>query len=116
MAKQTHLTVINLDRPRIMRFDLDELVMLEELTGAKTVEELLQVLNSFSGLRKAAFCALSFDAKENGETLTLDNVGDILRHAEYVDDIVDKVVEAFTNSFRAYEKERAEQADEAPKN
>lgn len=116
MAKQTHLTVINLDRPRIMRFDLDTLAMLEELTGAKTVDELLPVLKSFSGLRKAAFCALLLDAKEHGETLTLDNVGDILRHAEYLDDIIEKVGEAVMNCFRSDEKEGAEQADEAPKN
>ena len=116
MAGQTQLTVINLDRPRIMRFDLDALDMLEELTGAKNFDEIVAVMKSFGGLRRAAYCALLQDAKEHGETLTLDNVGDILRHADYIDDIIDKVAEAVGSCFRPDEKEGAEQADEAPKN
>lgn len=116
MSKQTHLTVINLDRPRIMEMDLDTLAMPEELTGVKTFDDLKVVMQSFSGLKKAAYCALFRDAKDHGETLTLDNVGDVLRHAEYVNDIIEKVSEAVEGCFRPDEKEGAEQAAETEKN
>lgn len=116
MAKQTHLTVINLDRPRIMRFDLDAMAMLEELVGANSIEDIRAALNSFSGLRKAAYCALLLDAKEHGETLTLDNIGDILSKAEYVSDVIEKVVEAVEGCFRQDEKEGTEKVDESTKN
>lgn len=116
MAGQTHLTILNLDRPRILRMDLDTLAMLEELMGVKTAKEVLAGLDSFSNIRKAAYCAMLQDAKEHSENLTLDNVGDILRKAEYVDDVIETVVEAVKKCFRHNEEEGAEEVDESTKN
>ena len=71
MSKNTeknNLVVINLDRPRFVRFGHKALKQLGTLTGKK-LEEMDENDFDLADLEKIMWCGLQADARENGEEL-----------------------------------------------
>lgn len=96
---------ITLDRPRYIRFGHKALKQLFALTGKK-----LANLNSddfdLAELEKIMFCGLMSDAKENGETLKLEDMEDLLDHAKNFNEIVDAMNKALEMAFQDTEKQK----------
>lgn len=92
------LVVINLDRPRFLRFGHKALKQLSLLTG-KDVSKLDFSEFSFEDLEKVLYCGLLSDARENGEQLKLEDMEDLLDQAESYKELMEKLVESFKKSF-----------------
>lgn len=72
------VVIINLDRPRELRFGHKALKTLTALTG-KSLEELdLDDKFDMEELEKIFYCGLLSDARENKETLKLEDMEDLL--------------------------------------
>jgi hypothetical protein len=95
--KNTDLVVINLDRPRFLRFGHKALKMLMSMTDIDITK--FDMSNfKFEDIEKVYYVGLLSDAKENGETLKLEDMEDLLDLAEFKD-VVLKMQEAFEKSF-----------------
>jgi len=88
---------IQLDRPRQLRFGHSALKRLTALTG-KSME---QIDNGFDleDLEKVLYAGLLYDARQNGETLLLEQMEELLDQAPSYQHILDKMNEAFTAAF-----------------
>ena len=108
MSKNTdknNLIVINLDRPRFVKFGHKALKQLGTLTGKKLVE---MDENDFdlADLEKIMWCGLQADARENGEQLKLEDMEDLLDSAESFGDIMTAMNQALEVAFQKTEKEK----------
>lgn len=96
------VVIIQLDRPRQLKFGHTALKTLCELTG-KTVEELdengVVDLSDFDKTEKFAYCGLLNDAKANGESLTLEQMPELLDMAPNQLHIMEKLTEAWAATF-----------------
>lgn len=93
------VVIINLDRPRELRYGHKALKRLTALTG-KSLEQ-LEGENGFDleDVEKILYCGLLSDARENGENLTLEQMEDLLDHAPSFNHIIEKMQEAFAAAF-----------------
>ena len=99
------LVIIHLDRPRELRFGHKALKTLVALTG-KSLEEIEdEGFNDFDMVEKLVYCGLLHDAKENGETLKLEQMEDLLDQAPNFRHIVESVGKAFAAAFGAKPEE-----------
>ena len=71
------MVIINLDRPRFLRFGHKALKQLGTLTGKK-LEEMDENDFDLADLEKVMWCGLQADAKEHGEVLKLEDMEDLL--------------------------------------
>jgi hypothetical protein len=102
--KEKNTTVIlNLDRPRVLRYGHKALKMLGALTG-KTLSNMSEEDFDLSELEKVIFCGLLHDAKENNETLKLEEMEDLLDQAENFNDILTAMNDALNIAFQQTEK------------
>jgi hypothetical protein len=92
------LVVINLDRPRVLKFGHKALKKIGSLYG-KGVEEIVSDDFDLDELEKIFFYGLSKDAKENNETLKLEDMEDLLDYADSYTELLDKLNLAFSKSF-----------------
>jgi predicted solute-binding protein len=92
------VVVINLDRPRILRFGHKALKKLGALTG-KGLADLGENDFDLEELEKILYCGLLSDAKENGETLKLEDMEDLLDQAESYNELLEAMNLALTNAF-----------------
>lgn len=94
------VVVIQLDRPRQLNFNYTALKTLVELSG-QTIEEIDQRLDvsDFEFLEQMVYCALLKDARENNETLTLDQIPKLLDGAPTFAHIIEKVISAWRVTF-----------------
>lgn len=94
--------IINLDRPRELRFGHKALKVLEGLTG-KTVLEIEEMLISgkvsITMLEQFVYAGLLGDAKEYGENLTIERVEELLDQVPVYVDVINAVGKAFTAAF-----------------
>lgn len=91
------LVVIELDRPRVLRFGHKALKTYQALSG-QTMEQLGQGGFSFDDIEKLTYCGLLSDARDNGETLSIEQVEDLLDDHD-IQDTINKVSEALTKAF-----------------
>ena len=93
---------INLDRPRQLKFGHTALKTLVSLTG-KTIEQLDSDLDveNFEMIEQLVYCGLLFDAKEKGETLTPDQIPDLLDRAPTFVHVIEKTIAAWRAAFGA---------------
>ena len=94
------VVMIQLDRPRELRFTYSALKTLCALTG-KTIEELDQNIDptNFELFEKLVHCGLQYDAKKNGETLTIEQIPELLDEVPTFVGVVEKVREAWFATF-----------------
>lgn len=97
--------VINLDRPRFVRFGHKALKQLTALTGKK-LESMEENDFDLEDLEKIMFCGLQADAKENGETLKIEDMEDLLDSASSFGEIMVAMNKALEMSFMRTEKEK----------
>src|SRR5512134_2523728 len=108
MTKKTQndkntVVMLNLDRPRKVRFGHKALKMLgartdknvNEMAGNVYLEEIEKVLN----------CGILQDERENGETLKLEDMEDLLDQAESYGDIMQAMNLALDKAFQETEKQ-----------
>lgn len=103
MVKQNNndVVIIELDRPREIRFGHKALKTFQAITGT-TIDTLGQDL-TFDLVEKLLYCGMLTDARKNGETLTLEMVEDLLDEHD-IQDTIQKVSEAMAAAFGGDEK------------
>lgn len=97
--------VINLDRPRFVRFGHKALKQLSVLTGKK-LDQMDENDFDLADLEKIMWCGLQADSRENGETLKIEDMEDLLDSAESFSDIMEAMNEALAQAFQRTEKEK----------
>jgi hypothetical protein len=99
------MVIVNLDRPRFVRFGHKALKQLTKLTGKKL--ELMDE-NDFdlADLEKIMWCGLQADALEHGESLKIEDMEDLLDKAESFGEIMSAMNQALEKAFQRTEKEK----------
>lgn len=100
-----NLVVVNLDRPRFVKFGHKALKQLTTLTGKK-LEQMDENDFDLADLESIMWCGLQADAKEHGETLKMEQMEDLLDEAESFGDIMLAMNKALEQAFRKTEKEK----------
>ena len=102
MSKNSEPVVINLDRPRILRFGHKALKQLKAMTG-KTLLQIDEAIENLDpdDIEVYMYCGLLSDSTNNGEVLTLEKVEDILDKANSYKDIIEKIAVAISRTFGA---------------
>ena len=99
MTKQNNdVVIIQLDRPRELRYGHKALKTLAALTG-KTLEDLENQTFNVEDIEKFIYCGLLSDARKNNETLRLEDMEDLLDQAPSYQHIIEKMQEAFAAAF-----------------
>lgn len=99
MSKNNDVVIIELDRPRELRFGHKALKKMEQLgvdiaaNGQKDF--------SFEDVEKIIYCGLLSDAKENNEKLELADMEDLLDKAPSYQHIIERMTKAFNIAFGA---------------
>jgi hypothetical protein len=99
------LVVINLDRPRFVRFGHKALKQLTKLTGTN-LEKLDEGDFGLDEVEKVMWCGLQQDAKEQGEELKLEQMEDLLDMAGSYAEILEVMHKGLEMAFKRTEKEK----------
>lgn len=99
-SKNNDVVIIELDRPRELRFGHKAIKTLAAMTG-KDIDELM---GSDSGIdlenvEKIVYCGLLSDARANNETLRLEDMEDLLDQAPTFAHVLEKLTEATSRAF-----------------
>lgn len=97
------VVIIDLDRPRQLKFGHTALKTLVELTGM-SIEDFDQSgidPADFETVEKLMYCGLLLDAKGNGEALTLEQIPDLLDKAPTFVHVIEKLVQSWNMAFGA---------------
>lgn len=95
------VVIIQLDRPRELRYGHKALKTLVALTG-KSLEDIERDgFGDFDTIEKMVYCGLLSDAQKNGESLHLEQMEDLLDQAPSYKAIIDAVQAAFMAAFGA---------------
>ncbi len=102
MSEKNDVVIINLDRPRVIRFGHKALKNMLAVTG-KDLDNLdLENLN-LEELEKIMYFGLLSDARQNNETLNLEDMEDLLDLAPTFSDITEKMIQALNIAFGQFE-------------
>lgn len=101
MPDKNDVVVIKLDRPRVIKFGHKALKTLGALTG-KDIDALNFDSFDLEEVEKIMYCGLLSDARENNETLTLEQMEDLLDKAPSFGEIIEKMQLAFEVSFGSF--------------
>lgn len=93
------VVIINLDRPRSVKFGHRALKLLGAMTG-KALNTMNEDSFDLAELEKVMYCGLLADAKEHGELLKLEDMEDLLDQAEVFNDIIEAMNIALENAFK----------------
>lgn len=104
-ADKNNTVIINLDRPRFIKFGHKALKQLGTLTGKK-LEEMDENDFDLADLEKIMWCGLQADARENGEQLKLEDMEDLLDLADSFGEIMEAMNKALEIAFMKTEKEK----------
>jgi hypothetical protein len=96
--KKNDLVVINLDRPRFLRYGHKALKKLTTLTDMD-ISKMDMSNFQLEDLEKVLYCGLLSDAKEHDETLNLEDMEDLLDQADSFKEIMEKLNESFEKAF-----------------
>jgi hypothetical protein len=99
------MVIINLDRPRFVRFGHKALKQLGTLTGKK-IEQMDENDFDLADLEKVMWCGLQADAREHNEILKLEQMEDLLDSASSFGEIMEAMNKALEQSFQRTEKEK----------
>lgn len=92
------VVILDLDRPRELRYGHKGLKMLLAMTG-KDIDAIDMENLDLGEIEKYIYCGLQSDAKANGETLTLEQMEDLLDQAPSFNHIIEKMTQAFNIAF-----------------
>lgn len=96
MKNKNDVVIIELDRPRELRFGHKALKRYQAISN-KGIDELGQDF-SIDEIEKLMYCGLFSDAQKQGETLKLENMEDLLDETSY-EEIIEKMMKALKASF-----------------
>lgn len=97
MTNNNDVIIIELDRPREIRFGHKALKTYQALSG-QSLEQLGQGGFSFEDIEKLVYSGLLSDARANGETLTIEMVEDLLDDHD-IQDTIEKMSKALEKAF-----------------
>jgi hypothetical protein len=100
MPDKNDVVIIELDRPRVLRYGHKALKKLSVLTG-QSLDNMDMDNFKAEDIEKVIFCGLLTDAKDNNEALKLEDMEDLLDQAPRYSDILEKMNEAFNVAFGA---------------
>lgn len=92
------VVIIELDRPRVLKYGHKALKTLAAITGVDVDSIDIDNIN-FDDIERYLYCGLLSDAKANNETLTLEQMEDLLDQAPSFMHIMEKMQEAFSIGF-----------------
>ena len=92
------VVMIKLDKPRFLRYGHKALKKLTAITG-KTFDEINLDNFDLETLEIVLYCGLLSDAKENNETIKLEDMEDLLDQADSYSDIISAMGKAFEAAF-----------------
>lgn len=92
------VVIIELDRPRELRYGHKALKTLSALTG-KSLDQLEEDTFDMESIEKYLYCGLFSDARANDETLNLEDMEDLLDQAPSYSHIMEKMQAAFSAAF-----------------
>lgn len=98
MSDKNDVVIINLDRPRELRYGHKALKKITALTG-KTLEDLDFDGSDMEQIEKIIYFGLLSDAKKNNEDLKLEDMEDLLDQAPKYSEIIEKMQQAFDVAF-----------------
>ncbi len=102
-VSKNDLVVINLDRPRVVRFGHKALKMMTSITNFDM--DKLETDNFDVGeLEKIMYCGILQDAKEHGEDLKLEDMEDLLDRVDF-HEIISAMNDALGRAFQKTETE-----------
>lgn len=93
------VVIIELDRPRELRYGHKALKTMSAISGLELEEIEKKAFSNFDMIEKLAYCGLLYDAKENNETLTIEQMEDLLDHAPDYRHIIEKLQAAYFAAF-----------------
>lgn len=96
------VVIINLDRPRELRYGHKALKTLLAMTG-KDIESIDLENLDLEELEKYLYCGLLSDAKANGQTLALTDMEDLLDEAPSFGELINKMTEAIQKAMGSLE-------------
>jgi hypothetical protein len=99
------LVVLNLDRPRFVKFGHKALKQLTKLTGKK-LDQMDENDFDLADLENIMWCGLQADAKEHNETLKIEDMEDLLDSASSFGEIMTAMNKALEQAFQRTEKEK----------
>ena len=97
MSKNNDVVIIELDRPRELRFGHKALKTMAALGVDMTANQEGEF--AVDEIEKIVYCGLLSDARKNGEDLKLEDMEDLLDQAPTYQYIIDKMQEAFAVAF-----------------
>lgn len=92
------VVMVELDRPRELRFGHRALKQILALTG-KDIDAFDLDNIDLGEIEKIMYCGLLYDAKQHGETLKLEDMEDLLDQAPSVSYYIQKMQEALSIAF-----------------
>lgn len=101
------VVIIKLDRPREIRFGHKAIKTLCSMLGT-SFEEISTVMNNPGPeiIEQVMYCGLLSDARKNGETLTLEQMEDLLDYADPYIEVVEKMNQAIVMAFGYADEEK----------
>lgn len=107
MDKSKNRTVVlKADRPRVLKASHKALKMISKMLR-KPIDEVEIDGMDFEIIEKVVYCLCLKDAQKNGETLTMEDMEDILDAVETEQEIIDAIADAFAAAFPEKNKEAA---------
>lgn len=94
----TRQVILDADRPRVLKAGHKALKMITKMTG-KRLDEMDGVGGDLEIIDKIAYALMLKDAQRNGETLTIEQVEDILDEVECEQEIIDAISDCFDAAF-----------------
>lgn len=103
MSDNNDLVIIELDRPREIRFGHKAIKMIGAMTG-KDIDAALSMEDlDLEVVEKILYCGLISDARDNGEELRLEDMEDLLDKARPFSLLIQKMQQAFDSAFSGLE-------------
>ena len=97
MVNKNDVVIIELDRPREIRFGHKALKTYQALSG-KSIEEIGQGGFDFADIERLVYAGLLSDAHKHGETLTIEQIEDLLDDHD-IQDTISKMSTALAQAF-----------------
>jgi hypothetical protein len=99
MSDRNDVVILNLDRPREVRFGHKALKTLCAMTGV-TMDKIGGVLNmaTMEDVETLMYCGLLSDAKKNNEIIKLEEMEDLLDMVPF-EDVMETLTKAFASSL-----------------
>jgi hypothetical protein len=99
------LVLVELDRPRFLRFGHKSLKKLTLITGWD-LDKMEDNTFGLDDLEKVMWCGLQADAVENNEELKFEDMEDLLDKASSYGDLLEAMNEALAKAFQKTDKEK----------